>query len=81
MKTLTLTDDSGNPTLVTHPGHVDLKTFNRAFSREWTADPYLKREWDKDRRFEYYISHKTKPWKRVDPGTKGAKKFTVIPWD
>lgn len=79
-KTKTLSDGQGNPTLITCKGHVSFKTFNAAMLNEWTSDPLTKE--DRDRmRYEYYIPHATKVWKRVDGETKGARKFTVMTWD
>ena len=79
--TTTLVDSDGNPTVVTYPGHVDRKTFSKGHSLEWSSDPYSAKYWKESRRYEYYIPHKTKAWKRVDAGTRGAKPFTVLPWD
>lgn len=81
MKTTTLVDKNESPTCITCPGHVSLKTFNKALANEWEGDPYDKKHWKENRRFEYMIPHKTKQWKYVDPGTKGAKKVTVLIWD
>lgn len=74
-------DDQSNPVAVICPGFVDRKTFNKAYRNEWDGDLYDKETWDRERRYEFYIPHKTKAWKRVDAGTKGARKFTVMPWD
>lgn len=79
-RTTTLTDSTGNPTIVTYPGHVSFKTFNKAHLQEWNTDP-IEKEREADMRYEYYIPHKTKNWKRVDGETKGAKKFTTMSWD
>ncbi len=78
--TKTLTTSDGNPGLITFPGHVSFKEFSAAMLREWESDPIPKERRD-EMRYEYYIPHKTKPWKRVDGKTKGARKFTVMAWD
>lgn len=79
-KTKTLCDSSGNPSLVTFPGHVSFEMFNAAHQNEWVCDPIEKERRD-EMRYEYYIPHKTKAWRRVDGKTKGARKFTVMAWD
>ena len=80
LKTLTLCDSSGNPTIITCRGHVSFKEFNSAVKREWNTDPYPKEDMPK-MLYKYYIPHKTKAWKMVDGNTKGGRKFTVMPWD
>lgn len=81
MKTTTLADRSGNPTLITCPGHVGREKFNAAMDKEWQGDHYSKNEWERLRRYEFYIPSKTRQWKCVDAGTKGSKKFTTIVWE
>lgn len=79
-KTKTLCSSDGNPSLITLQGHVSFKEFNAAMLREWNADP-IEKERRNEMRYEYYIPHKTKAWKRVDGKTKGARKYTVMAWD
>ena len=80
LKTQTLADGDGNPILVTCRGHVSFKEFNKAMLKEWESDP-IPKERRNEMRYEYYIPHKTKAWKRVDGTTKGARKYTVMAWD
>jgi hypothetical protein len=80
LKTKTLCDLHGNPTLITCRGHVSFPVFNKAMLREWQADPIPKESRDQ-MRYEYYIPHPKKAWKRVDGQTKGARKYTVMAWD
>jgi len=81
LKTMTLCIQD-NPISVICPGHVNLKTFNRAFKAEGWSDigDYEKVE------YIYGVkipARKRGEWKfkQVPPETKGAKPYTWTSWD
>lgn len=77
LKTITL-GYAGNPTLVVCPGHVDIKTFNKATKAEgWQGGLQYTKD---DLNYEYGIMTEKK-YKRVAPSHKEAKPFTTCPWD
>lgn len=83
LKTMTLTFQ-GDPTHVICPGHVDQKTFNKAFKAEgWSSAGYK----GKDLQYIYarVKDHPTKPeyfnFKVVSPSHPEAKPFTIVNWD
>lgn len=79
-RSTTLTDRQGNPTIITVPGHVSFEEFNAAMLKEWKSDP-IEKERRNEMRYEYYIPHPKKAWKRVDGKTPRARKYTVMVWD
>ncbi len=86
LKTLTLCDESFNPSLVTLAGHHDIKVFNKAFQQEWDAD---NNSYKKENIEYVYMVKKNKIvdgeksfiMKTCSPSIKGAKKYTIAQWD
>lgn len=79
LKTQTLMQGD-NPAWVLCPGHVDIKTFNKAFKAEgWSGAGDYKKE---DIFYEYWTFNRlTKHWKKAIPSAIGARKVTVCRWD
>ncbi len=85
LKTMTLFSDESNPSTVVCPGHVGQKVFNQAFRAEgWKPGGAYKQ---KDLKYTYMVKRKPRnKWsnfrmKEVPPQTKGARPYTVTPWD
>lgn len=78
LKTITLSDKTDDPLCVICPGHVDHKTFNKAFKEEgWNDIGHFRQDC-----LAYVYMIKTKDiYKKVPPSKKGAKPFTWTPWD
>lgn len=83
-KTITL-QNSGGPSMVLCPGHVDQKTFNDAFKNEgWSERGSYKQA---DLLYEYWVKKPAKAkyqdfWmQRSVPGKPGAKPYTRTSWD
>lgn len=81
-RTITLSDKGGNPAIVIADGHVGAKEFNRRFNREFKGDANAYSTYDI--RYVYAkmrINQKKDVWEYLEPGTRGAKPFTVAMWD
>lgn len=80
-KTITLLNGD-NPTQVICAGHIDAKTFNKAFKAEgWDSQGDYKQ---KELKFVYMVSKELKKgtkYTEVMPYVKGAKKYTMAAWD
>lgn len=81
LKTITL-GSAGNPSVVICPGHVDVKTFNKATKAEgWKGGLEYKQ---KVLQYVYCIEKPLKngsKFKQVAPNVEGAKPFTWTSWD
>lgn len=81
LKTMTLGHDD-NPGIVICPGHVNAKTFNKAFRAEgWSGDGTYKQD---DLQYVYCKATKMKNgtrYTKVTPEHKDAKPFTWTSWD
>lgn len=77
LETITLGPESG-PVWSICRGHVDAKTFNKAFGREWDSD---NEHTQTDLLYEYWKESKDgTSWRRSAPGRKGAVPVTVAGW-
>lgn len=76
IETITLEVMEDNPAWSLCPGHVNAKTFNKAYEAEgWEGDTVTK----DDLKYEYWKRTRT-GYRKVEAGTKGAKPFTVMEW-
>jgi len=78
LETITLggRHEDDDPTYTICPGHVDAKTFKKAWKKEgWSPSDTDQNELS----YEYWIEGK-KGWKRSAPGVKGAVPVTVRGW-
>lgn len=81
LKTITLGSD-GNPSVVICPGHVDAKTFNKAFVAEgWDADSYKQDVLKYVYCIEKHLKSGITKFKQVAPNVEGAKPYTWTSWD
>lgn len=81
LKTITLGMDD-NPSVVICPGHVDVKTFNKAYKSEGWGDIGTYKQ--DDLKYVYCIEKPLKKgsrYKQVAPNVEGAKPYTWTSWD
>lgn len=87
LETMTFETKHGDPSTVYCEGHRDVKTFNKAFKKEWGELGNYSQD---DLEYVYCIIKFGKgrsdgvckvDVKRCSPNKIGAKKFTVAKWD
>lgn len=75
-QTITLGDEDGEPRFSLCRGHVDVKTFNKAFMAEgWNGDEIPESEIEHE-----YWRRKEDVWSQCEKGDDGAEPVTVVVW-